>query len=245
MHCVWPGPQTPAQAPPVHVWFTHATGALHVCVSAEHVETPLPLHSKAPGEHCAHMPFAQTGVGSMHVDWSCQVPVASHVCAMLPRHCDAPSVQTPTHWPPTHVWLSQSPVPPQPDWQVLLASQCSPAGHVCVGKRHWTHAPVWGSQNVFVAAHASSVHVPVPVVLDVEPPADAPPVDLKPPYWGNPHDAMPTKSAAKNAAKTRTYPQHAPRIRYSARTKQVRDAETEHAGARWTHKATLLYARDR
>ena len=122
-------------------------------VSDAHVETPLPLHSIAPGEHSVHIPFAQTGVGSAQVDWFCQLPLASQVCTTFPTHCDWPSLHTPTHWPPTHDWLLQSLVDPQPDWHMWFVSQCSPAGHVCVGKRHTTHVIDPGSQNMLVAAH--------------------------------------------------------------------------------------------
>ncbi len=180
----------------------HSIGVPHVSVSLLHVETPLPMHWMAPGEHWTQAPFQHTGVAPAHVDWSCHVPIGPHTCATLPEHCVIPGPHTPVHCPSTHVWTLQSLEVLHPDWQVLFESQCCPAGHVCAGKRHCTHMPEAGLQNVLVAAHCMSVQEAPPV------PASAAPVPLpplpcpKPPYVGKPHEAKTTRSIATTKAAT-------------------------------------------
>jgi len=71
-HCVWFGAQTPLQAPPTQVLFTHVVVAPQV-PAAVHVWTPLPVlaHCAAPGEQTAQAPFTQAGVVPVHGVWFC------------------------------------------------------------------------------------------------------------------------------------------------------------------------------
>jgi hypothetical protein len=57
---VWPGAQTPLQAPLTQVWLLHATGLPNWPLES-HVSTPLPEHCVAPGVQTpAHAPLMQT-----------------------------------------------------------------------------------------------------------------------------------------------------------------------------------------
>jgi hypothetical protein len=47
---VWPGAQTPVQAPVTHVWFEHAVAELHAPLAWQ-VSTPLPEQVVWPGAH--------------------------------------------------------------------------------------------------------------------------------------------------------------------------------------------------
>jgi hypothetical protein len=117
--------QVPVQAP-----FEHRNG--HAVTAprlpfASHVATPLPLHTRAPGVHCTHCPFRQSGAGVAHAGDDCQVPVLSQVWGTLGwagSHCVAPGTQVPVHWPLV-----------QPKEQVVVACQ------VPVGSQVWTPAP--------------------------------------------------------------------------------------------------------
>jgi hypothetical protein len=62
--------------PPLHVWFTQATGAPQVPL-ALHVSTPLPTQATAPGVHCTHVLLKQTGVEPEQVLAVCQLPFTS------------------------------------------------------------------------------------------------------------------------------------------------------------------------
>ena len=97
-HCVTPGVQTPAHAPPVQT-YVHGDGAPQA--PPEHVSTPLPEHWVAPAVHDpAHVPMLQTA--GQAVPMFCQVPVMSQTCGCCPSHCMAPGVHVPEHVPPLH-----------------------------------------------------------------------------------------------------------------------------------------------
>ena len=81
----WSGAHTPTHAPPTHVWFTQATGALHL-PPALHCCTPFSEHCTAPGSQSWQAPFQHTGVEPAHVSWLFQLHVSSHACTRFPTH---------------------------------------------------------------------------------------------------------------------------------------------------------------
>ncbi len=60
-----------------------------------------------------HAPLAQVGVGWAQVVPFVQVPVALHVCGVLPLHAVCPGAHTPLHAPETQVWLVHAEAVPQ------------------------------------------------------------------------------------------------------------------------------------
>jgi hypothetical protein len=85
--------------PPHAVLGPHVPAATHVSMSV------MSVHLVVPGVHVAHDPSKHTGRAPVHAAPFVQVPVALHVCGVLPLHCICPGAHTPVHDPLTHVEL--------------------------------------------------------------------------------------------------------------------------------------------
>jgi hypothetical protein len=84
LHVVCPGAQTPAHAPPAHVWLLQLVTALHVPADW-HVSYPLPEHCAVPGTHTpVHVP--PTHADATHAVALLQLPSLWQASTPLPLH---------------------------------------------------------------------------------------------------------------------------------------------------------------
>ncbi len=160
---VWPGPQTPEQTPPKHVWFVQPAGAPHVPVAVQ-VSTALPAHVVCPGAQTpVHVP-------EMHV-WLVQaigvpqVPPPEHVCTELPEHCTAPGEHVPLHMPETHAEFMQGLVVPHVPLAVQVWTPL-PEHCVCPGAQTPVHDPlthVWFVHPAGAPQTPAALHVSTPL----------------------------------------------------------------------------------
>jgi hypothetical protein len=94
------------QTPITHVWFTHATGALHEVPVGSQVCAPLPEHWVDPGTQIPPQVVPEhtygQGLGALHV------PSFWHISTPPAEHCVVPGAHTPAHAPFEHAWFVQS-----------------------------------------------------------------------------------------------------------------------------------------
>jgi hypothetical protein len=207
LHCDWLGAHVPAQPRPVtQVWLVHAVAPPQVPVSLQIWEL-LPTHWIEWGMQAAQVPGSrQTAVGAAQVVCVVQLPVLSHDWMALPRQRVWPGPQAPPQLPPRQVWFM---------------------GQGKFGRRHSTHVLVAGLQTP-ASPHSTPVQGPASTAPS-EPPSEPPPPpvlevllvvppvpviimlvvvlvdppELKPPYWGKPHDAKTPIKVTTNAADTK------------------------------------------
>ena len=99
MHCLAPGAQVPAHAPPLQT-FWQGVPFCQVPFGPQSCGVRS-LHCRAPGEHTpTHAP--DTHVWLLHAAAAPHWPAEPQVCTLLPVHCELPGTHTPAHVPPTH-----------------------------------------------------------------------------------------------------------------------------------------------
>jgi hypothetical protein len=96
LHCVAFGAHC-VQAPATHAVDEQAGPRFTKCPLASQRIGWLPAHDRAPGLQSEHTPSIKHDV---HCAVSCQFPLPSQVCDVLPLHRLVPGIHTPVHLPP-------------------------------------------------------------------------------------------------------------------------------------------------
>jgi hypothetical protein len=94
-HWVWPGAQSPAQAPATHVWFVGVQLIVppHAPVEPQ-IADELPRHPIAPGVHATQRPARQDGSVPLQAASATTHWPPEHVSGVEPTHAPAPLVHT-------------------------------------------------------------------------------------------------------------------------------------------------------
>jgi hypothetical protein len=147
--------------------------ALQLLVVSSSVHVP--LHSVSVHEH---EPLTQKGVGCAQVAWFVQVPVALHVCGVLPLQSVWPGAHVPEHAPATQVWLVHADGAPQAPVLVHASTEL-PEHCVWLGAHTPEQAPplhVWFTHATGEPQAPAALHVCTPLPEHCTAPGEHDPV---------------------------------------------------------------------